>query len=156
VSETDVFKEMWEAGDQEKIRTLGFSMLDMQKYLERRGLRANGYKSEIDRLFKAKIPAIALIDTNGYKHFVVVKGINGNRILMSDPSTGTKVMEREAFERAWNQVLFVVLDESEQAQASFNRAEEWAALPKAPVRLAQETRQGLAGFLLAFPGRNHF
>ena len=156
VTETEVFKEMWEAGDQDKVRKEGFSMLDMQKYLERRGLRSNGYRTEIERLWKAQIPAIALINTNGYMHFVVVKGVNGNRILMSDPSVGTKVMDRETFEQSWNQVLFVVLDEVEQAQTSFNRAEEWAALPKAPVRLAQEMQQSLSNFLLAFPGNNHF
>jgi predicted double-glycine peptidase len=155
-NETDVFKEMWEAGDQEKIRKEGFSMLDMQKFLERRGMRSNGYKTEIDRLLKAKLPAIALINVNGYMHFVVVKGIEGNRILMSDPSVGVKVLNREEFAKAWNQVLFVVLDEQEKAQASFNRAEDWAALPKAPVRLVQELTPSLSGLMLNLPPTNHF
>lgn len=155
-NETDVFKEMWEAGDQDKIRTQGFSMLDMQKFLERRGLRSNGYKTEIDKLLAAKLPAIALINVNGYLHFVVVKGIQGNRILMSDPSVGVKTLNRDEFNAAWNQVLFVVLDDQEKAQASFNRAEDWAAQPKAPVHLAQETQHSLSGLLLNLPPTNRF
>lgn len=155
-NETDVFKEMWEAGDQEKIRSQGFSMLDMQKFLERRGLRSNGYKTEIDKLLAAKLPAIALINVNGYMHFVVVKGIEGKRILMSDPSAGVKVLNREEFVAAWNSILFVVLDEQEKAQGTFNRAEDWAAQPKAPVHLAQETQHSLSGLLLNLPPTNRF
>lgn len=155
-NETDVFKEMWEAGNQEKIRKEGFSMLDMQKFLERRGMRSNGYKTEIDRLLKAKVPAIALINVNNYMHFVVVKGIEGNRILMSDPSVGVKVLNREEFAAAWNSILFVVLDDHEKAQASFNRAEDWAAQPKAPLQLVQDTQHSLSGLLLNLPPTNRF
>ncbi|MFO0995844.1 MAG: C39 family peptidase [Alphaproteobacteria bacterium] len=156
VDETEVFKEMWEAGDQEKIRKEGFSMLDMQKFLERRGLRSNGFRSDVDRLLKAKVPAITLLNVNGYMHFVVIKGIEGSRILMSDPSTGTKVMNREEFENSWNHILFVVLDEAGTAQASFNRAEDWAALPKAPVQLARELQPSLSGFMLNLRPTNQF
>lgn len=155
-NETDVFKEMWDGGDQAKIRQQGFSMLDMQKFLERRGLRSNGFRADIDRLFKAKVPGIVLLNVNGYMHFVVIKGVEGSRILMSDPSIGTKVMNREEFEQAWNHILFVVLDEAGTAQASFNRAEDWAALPKAPVRLVQDMQPSLTGMMLNLPGPNQF
>ncbi len=41
---------MFERGDQAKIRKEGFSMLDMKRYLESLGLRADGFELPVDRL----------------------------------------------------------------------------------------------------------
>ena len=41
VTEREVFAQMFERGDQAKIRKHGFSMLDMKRYLESRGLQAD-------------------------------------------------------------------------------------------------------------------
>ena len=48
--ERAVFTQMFERGDQAKIRKEGFSMLDMKRYLESRGLRADGFQLPVDRL----------------------------------------------------------------------------------------------------------
>jgi len=81
-TEQQALLAMWEAGDQAKIQRLGFSLLDMKKFLETLGLRSDGFEVPLDNLRKAGIPAIALINTNGYKHFVVIKGVTDDEVLV--------------------------------------------------------------------------
>ncbi len=50
VNEQTVFVDMFEHGDQEKIKELGFSLLDMRNYLDRRGYRSDGFKMKLDQL----------------------------------------------------------------------------------------------------------
>ena len=76
-TEQEVFKEMWEHGNQEAIARLGFSMYDMKLYLESIGLRSDGFRVPLDRIAGTRVPAITLINTNGYKHFVVIKAVEG-------------------------------------------------------------------------------
>ena len=93
MTEQAVFEEMYARGDQDKIRKEGFSLLDMKRYLEARGFEANGYEAPLDKLVGAGIPAIVLINDNGYNHFVVIKGMRGERVLIGDPSGGTRVAD---------------------------------------------------------------
>ena len=97
VSEQDVFSEMYQRGDQNKIRKEGFSLLDMKNYLEAHGFEADGFVAEIEQLQTAGIPAIALIKENGYYHFVVIKGMRKDRVLIGDPSAGTRSMPYTKF-----------------------------------------------------------
>ena len=71
-SETDAFQAVFATGDQEKIKRVGFSMLDMKKYLETRGIRADGFRMTVDDFEEFGAPVIALIDLGSYRHFVVV------------------------------------------------------------------------------------
>jgi predicted double-glycine peptidase len=125
IDEMSVLKSMYEVGDQEKINKVGFSMLDMQKYLHSIGLNAQGYRAPLDILIKEQVPAIVLINRNGYTHFVIIKGVTMQRVLLGDPATGTHVMNRSEFEKTWNGVLFVINDEMEIARKSFNLASDW-------------------------------
>lgn len=138
-TENDVLRDMIAHGDAERIRTAGFSLLDMQTYLASRGLRSNGYRLSLDRLAEARVPAIALIDTNGYRHFVVVRGVTPDRVLLGDPNLGTRTMPRVRFEENWNGVLFVILDHPDRGHATFNLAEDWGVRPRAPGELVRDS-----------------
>ncbi|MEO6435595.1 MAG: C39 family peptidase [Tepidisphaeraceae bacterium] len=132
VSEQAVFQAMFDAGDRDKIRVEGFSLLDMKRYLERRGFEADGFEASLDSLASANIPAVVLLNESGYNHFVVVKGLRDGRVLFGDPASGTRSMPRAAFESRWvNQILFVV--SNHQASARFNAATDWQAAPRAPI-----------------------
>ena len=50
VTEADVFRRMYEQGDQAKIRTQGFSLRDMQRYLAGLGFQADGFQVPLDLL----------------------------------------------------------------------------------------------------------
>lgn len=131
-SEQEVFEQMYAAGNQDKIRREGFSLLDMKRFLHTRGFEADGFQQPLDKLNEARVPAIALITENGYHHFVVVKGLDSERVLIGDPANGTRAMPRAAFEAQWKQkLLFVVHNRMDIAR--FNLATDWQAAPAAPL-----------------------
>lgn len=133
VDEATVFQAMFERGNREKIRREGFSMLDMKLYLDSKGFNATGVEATLDELGKAKVPAIALINENGYAHFVVIKGLRPGDVLIGDPAAGTRVVPRAEFERHWmNNILLVVNNRIELAR--FNQDVDWRVRPKAPLR----------------------
>lgn len=132
VREEDAFTEMFRRGDAEKIRRDGFSLLDMKRYLEARGYQADGFEAKLDDLARAGVPAIVLINERGYGHFVVVKGLAPERVLLGDPSTGTRAVSRAHFERIWtSRILFVVRNRADRAR--FNADADWALAPRSPL-----------------------
>lgn len=122
-------------------------MLDMKLYLDSTGLRAEGVKGSLDQLVAAKVPAIALVRENGYAHFVVVKGVRDDRVVIGDPAMGTRVVKRADFERHWtNGILLVVNNRTELAQ--FNNERDWRVRPKAPIGYAVGAGNGVDVLLL--------
>lgn len=149
--EAHVFEAMFEVGDQEKIRDVGFSMLDMKSYLEARGFHVDGFRLPLDKVEDIGVPVITLIDINGYRHFVVVKGMQDGRVLVGDPAYGTNVMDRERFQEIWSGTVLAIRDEPYEAMEYFNVADEWRVRPNAPVADAVDN-QGLASFTINLPG----
>lgn len=145
VSERDVFDAMWAHGDHAKIQHDGFSLLDIKHYLDARGYVANGYEVPLEKLMENAVPAIMLISDHGYNHFVVVKGLSKDRVLLGDPSAGSRVMSREQFKQSLvTPIVFVITNKRERA--IFNGRVDWKADPLAPfgtamdaARLAQQT-----------------
>jgi uncharacterized protein len=132
--EMTAFRFMYERGDQEKIAQAGFSLLDMKGYLAHLGLDADGYQSELDTLRDAGIPAIALINYRGYRHFVVVKGVRRDTVLLGDPALGTRLVARDEFEASWdNRVLFIIKSEPDVGRTFFNTDKQWQHLASAPL-----------------------
>lgn len=139
-NEQDAFAAMYAAGDKEKIAKAGFSLLDMKTYLDSMGLKADGYQSSLETLANAGIPAIALINYKGYRHFVVVKGIKEDQVLIGDPALGIKLMSRGEFTSLWdNGVLFIIKNKPEIGQRHFNQSTEWNLLARAPLGTALST-----------------
>ena len=154
--EQDVFRAMFEAGDKDKIRKQGFSLLDMKTYLESVGYRADGFLISLARLAEVKIPAIVLIQTRGYRHFVLIKGIKDGEVLVGDPALGAKIYSRSKFEKVWiNDIIFVVRDKRKVAREHFNHAKDWAVRAKAPFGTAL-SREGLATFTTLLPNNFRF
>ncbi|WP_432649011.1 C39 family peptidase [Janthinobacterium tructae] len=155
VTEEYVFEQMYQQGDQQKIRKEGFSLLDIKRFLASRGFLADGFQLPLDKLAEAGFPAIVLVAEKGYRHFVVVKGLDQNRVLIGDPAGGTRAMPRSSFEAIWQgRLLFVihgrampsapglVATEGAMQVARFNDADDWRAAPQAPLGLAI-SRSGL-------------
>jgi predicted double-glycine peptidase len=131
VSEKDVISAMYAAGDKSKIEHEGFSLLDMKRYLEGRGLTANGYREPLDKLASVGIPAIVLITTHqGYMHFVLIAGVSRDQVLLGDPAQGRKVMSRADFESIWtNHILFVIESDMREGRQAFNSVDVWHHRP---------------------------
>lgn len=131
VNEGAVFQAMYASGDQAKIQRVGFSMLDMKNYLKSQGFESNGYRRKASDLRAMTQPGIALIRVGSYRHFVVVKGVRADKVLVGDPAQGMKAFSMGEFERAWNGILFTI-DSAPGRTGAFNKAEEWTALQHGP------------------------
>jgi predicted double-glycine peptidase len=152
VTEPDVFKWMYDNGDQAKIQREGFSLLDMKNYLEAHGYTADGYYVPLDKLAEAGVPAIVLINVKGYMHFVVVKGVTDNKILLGDPSAGTRIMPRDEFEKTWNGLVFIIRNKNILTKNNFNRMNEWRGVRgRAPLGEALRNTD-LATITMLLPG----
>lgn len=152
VTEQAVFEQMYAHGNQAKIRAEGFSLLDMQRYLASRGMRADGFALPLQELVKAQLPAIVLITERGYRHFVVIKGALDGRILIGDPASGTRALPQGAFDALWrNRLLFVIHDAP--GQPDFNARADWRAAPRAPLADGID-RNGVGDVTLPKHGNN--
>ena len=130
VTEQEIFRDMFVGGDQPRIRREGFSLLDMKRYLAMRGFTADGFEQPLDKLAQAGLPAIVLVADNGYRHFVVIKGVQGSRVLLGDPAGGTRALSRQGFEAIWqNRLLFVI--PGRPGKPRFNETADWRVAPQA-------------------------
>ncbi|SEM21360.1 C39 family peptidase [Halomonas daqiaonensis] len=152
-TEAEVFESMIRAGDAEQIQRHGFSMLDMKRYLDAQGLNADGFKISLDDFLRIGVPAITMVNTGGYKHFVVVKGIDADNILVGDPAAGTQVVPREHFETLWSGTVLGAREEIEIARNHFNHEQDWAVRPDSPLARGVN-RSSIGASLLTLPARN--
>ncbi|MGH7122512.1 MAG: C39 family peptidase [Acetobacteraceae bacterium] len=137
VDEMSVFRSMIARGNKALIQKEGFSLLDMKEYLARRGLPSGGFRAPLTKLESVGVPAIVLINERGYRHFVVVTGIEDGRILLADPAVGLRSDPIGAFERQWSGIFFLILDHVKEARVHFNAPRAWAVAPEAPFGLAR-------------------
>lgn len=79
----------------------GFSLLDLKRFADQRGYVGTGYGDLTLNTLSQLAPAIVPIDTSGYNHFVVFRGIRGDRVLLADPAFGNRTMTVDRFEGAW-------------------------------------------------------
>jgi predicted double-glycine peptidase len=131
--EDAVLEAMMKHGNPEKIRKEGFSLLDMKRYLDSLGLDAEGYKLPLDKIAEAQVPGIVLIKTNGYAHFVVLKGMRDGLVVLGDPALGARFMPRERFQEIWNGIFFVIVSNWRNAKAAFNMPADWRTYVRAPL-----------------------
>lgn len=101
--------------DEEKkvVRDTGFSLLHLQRVAKSRGYNAQGFRIEADDLSMLAGPVIVFVEPRGYKHFAVLRGVEGDRVHLADPSRGNIRLPRHVFLREWLQpggsgIVFVV------------------------------------------------
>jgi predicted double-glycine peptidase len=154
-TEEEVFRAMFASGDQEKIQREGFSLLDMKVHLARQGLVADGYQLSLERLQELGVPVITLINTGGYRHFVIIKGIDDDEVLIGDPAQGVFILKKDVFLTGWSGVALIVRNEASRGKEHFNLAQDWRVRQKAPFGTAL-TRDSLANFTLLSTMQNEF
>jgi len=108
-TEAQVLVNMLKIADPKVVKAKGFSLLDLKNYVKAVGMSGEGFKVAYPALMDLKVPAIALLNVRGYKHFVVVRKATPDVVQVADPALGNRVITRPAFEKGWNGVLFVVL-----------------------------------------------
>jgi predicted double-glycine peptidase len=131
-SENEIVEWLLKNGDAEKIQERGLSLLDLKAYAENTGYKADGYMVKPEQLPKIKIPTIALMNTSGYSHFVVLKGVLDGNAYIADPAIGNRKIPVDEFLSAWNGIVFVVHGKEMSSTygrfdgpLSVNKAEIW-------------------------------
>lgn len=115
VSEEDIIADILNHGDKAQIAEKGFSMLDLKLYAERTGAyRAEGYRVTFDTLKKLNLPVIVLINLRGFNHFVVLRGVLGEKVFISDPIIGRRTLTAKEFTDGWSGILLLVLENKPQ------------------------------------------
>lgn len=79
----------------------GFSLLDLKRNVDARGYLGNGYGKLQLKDLETRAPVIVPIQTNGYNHFVVFRGVRGDRVLLADPAWGNRTMSISEFNEKW-------------------------------------------------------
>lgn len=155
VSEADIFQKMLESGNRELIRKSGFSLLDMKRFLQDAGFQSDGFRFTLDTLEKIGVPAIVLVNDDGYRHFVVIKGMDASHLLIGDPAKGTRYISRENFLHMWNGIVFIIRSHKNIASRHFNDVRDTVLAAKAPLDTVVD-RDGITGFMVSLPGQSEF
>jgi predicted double-glycine peptidase len=79
----------------------GFSLLDLKRFVDSRGYEGVGYGKLTIQDLMDKAPIMVALNMHGYNHFVVFRGMKGDRVLLADPAWGNRTMRAEHFEEVW-------------------------------------------------------
>ncbi len=126
----------------------GFSMLELKRQAEALGYVAGGFKlDDAAKLASLRVPAITLINVRGYSHFVVVRKLEGNNVLIANPAFGNRVTSKAAFARMWRGVVLVVVDPKNPGDQAWRDFRGANARRDPSLQLAWDVRLGrTAGF----------
>jgi uncharacterized protein len=87
----------------------GFSLLNLQEFVEKLGYHADGYGQMSMQDLAAMLPAIVPIRVHGYDHFVLVRSIRDDAVYFADPAFGNRHLAVDRFDAAWPlKVAFIV------------------------------------------------
>ncbi len=111
VSEYAVAAVILRGSDPARVRARGgFSLLDLKRFVEHIGLEGAGYGDmTLADLTSSPEPAIVPIHMHDLDHFVVFRGLRGDRVVIGDPAYGNLTLPRAQFEQFWkSRIAFYV------------------------------------------------
>ncbi len=149
-SEQDIFEKMFEKGDKALIEQRGFSLLDMKNYLASIGYRADGFQIGLEKMQKIGVPGITLVNFDGYMHFVVIKGINSDSVIIGDPSRGTITLSYERFKHHYEGVTLLIRNRADVGKEHFITSDEFALYTPSPIEVGVR-RESLGVFSTTLP-----
>ena len=83
----------------------GFSFLDLKRYVQSyrgAGLYTGEGLGQLDlNDLIERAPLMVAVNALGYNHFVVFRGVMGDRVLVADPAWGNRTMTIDKFQRMW-------------------------------------------------------
>jgi len=96
---------------------------------------------------------------NGYKHFVVVKGVSTQNVLIGDPAMGLRMDSRKHFLTLWKNGIVFVIHEGPDiliTRKTFNNPQDWNTVNiSVPSNIVQNNLP-ISTQLLVVPGPNQF
>lgn len=85
-------------------RDNGLSMDDLFKAAKRLNYQATVYELELEKLKELQAPIIVRTIKDDYKHFVVLRGVQEDRVWLADPIRGNHRIPVAEFVQQWNGV----------------------------------------------------
>jgi predicted double-glycine peptidase len=79
----------------------GFSLLDLKRYVDTLNYTGVGLGQLKLKDLLNEAPIIVPVSIIGYNHFVIFRGLLGNRVLLADPAWGNRTMLVDKFESSW-------------------------------------------------------
>lgn len=86
----------------------GFTLLDLQNAAIRRGYQAEGVSLELPALTQLGGPVLLHMVIQGQRHFVIFRGVAGDRIFLADPNRGNVRMNIWQFSQRWTGVALAL------------------------------------------------
>jgi uncharacterized protein len=116
ISEKEIIKSLLLTSNLEKVKERkGFSLLDLKKFSQSRGYDVVGYKMDLDYLVKLEQPVLVTINIKEYSHFVIFRGLKGDRVFLADPALGNMTMKVDKFMSLWKDGVGLVLSKNDKA-----------------------------------------
>lgn len=109
--ETEIIVWILHRTDPVKIQSRGgFSLLDLKRFAQAHAFAAEGYADlSLEDLKDLQSPAIVPVRVKGYDHFVVFRGVVGDRVVLADPAFGNLTVPAGRFLKIWkNGLAFIV------------------------------------------------
>ncbi|MBU1061480.1 MAG: C39 family peptidase [Candidatus Omnitrophica bacterium] len=129
VTEDEIIKGLLITVDLEKIKERkGFSLLDLKNYAKMRGYEVVGYKMDLEYLVSLNKPVLVPINIKDYSHFIIFRGLIGDRVFLADPALGNMTMRVEKFLNLWQNGIGLVLSKADNQN------------PNAPLKLTEEEK----------------
>jgi predicted double-glycine peptidase len=86
----------------------GLTLLDLKECAVSMGYQAVGARIPLDQLPKLAGPILVHLDRDDLQHFVVLKGVYGDRAFLADPSWGNSRLPITRFANEWTGVALVL------------------------------------------------
>ena len=114
VSESVLIQAILKNVKQETVRRRGgFTLLDLKKVATEFGYRVHGYKLTMNQLRTLGSPALVGVTLRTSKHFIVCRGMVGDRVVLADPAFGNTLVKDDEFQRMWGGVALVLEKDGE-------------------------------------------
>ncbi|MEI8093443.1 MAG: cysteine peptidase family C39 domain-containing protein [Spirochaetales bacterium] len=109
------------------------SLASLKRALESSGFEARGYRMDyahLSQVVPLHAPVLVHYD-RPQKHFALVLGVQGTRVVTADPSRGLEVLDRQQFEARWSGVALFVANTLAVRQQARVEAAVHSALARA-------------------------
>jgi uncharacterized protein len=115
VTEKQIIKYLLLTSNLEKIKERkGFSLLDLKNFAKARGYKVTGFKMDLEYLVNLNKPVLIPMKIKDYSHFVVFRGMKGDRVFLADPALGNMTMKVDKFMSLWKDGIGLVVSKKDK------------------------------------------
>jgi hypothetical protein len=97
---------------------LGFSLLDLKNFARYKGYEVTGYRMDLDYLVSLDKPVLIPVTIKDYAHFIIFRGLKGDRVFLADPALGNITMRVERFLKMWKGGIGLVVTKIDEHPGS--------------------------------------